>query len=147
MFVLFCLDAILKIEVFKALFYQRMFSEKYSILAYGETLMSLIEDRCSIVEIPYDVATYDVSLGLPNHSPYADIFNYFIKKNIENGNLDRIKTKWSKTAKGGCRRSQNVDSMGFDNVVSAFIMLILGITITIFVFGGEICMGWGWNNI
>ena len=74
MFVLFCLDTILKIEVFKALFYQRMFSEKYSILAYGETLMSLIEDRCLIVEIPYDVATYDVSLGLPKHSPYMQTF-------------------------------------------------------------------------
>ena len=39
-----------------------------------------------------------------------------------------------------------MDSMGFDNVVSAFIMLILGIIITIFVFGGEICMGWDWNK-
>ena len=43
-----------------------MFSEKYAFLAYGESLMSLIEDRCSIVENPYDVATYDVSLGLQN---------------------------------------------------------------------------------
>ena len=76
------------------------------------------------MEIPYNIHAYKVGFGFPKMFPFIDIFNYFISKNIENGNLKIIKIKWFEESMGKCTANGKLDSMGFDNVISAFFMII-----------------------
>ena len=113
--------------------------KRFALMSTSEEIRYLSNDACQFMEIPYDIDTYNVGFGFPKHFPFLDIFNYFISKNIENGNLKRIKTKWFKEARSKCDGAAQLDSMGFDNVISAFFMIIGGVIITIGIFCAELC--------
>ena len=116
-----------------------MMTEKYGFINSSGQIQNAVKDSCTIMEIPYNLNQYDIGFGFPKHFPFIDLFNYFISKNFENGNLKRIKEKWLKKTSKVCGSSTQLDSMGFDNVVSAFILIIIGIVITIIVFIIELC--------
>ena len=96
-----------------------MMSEKYGFISSSGQIHNAVKDSCTIMEIPYNLNQYDIGFGFPKHFPFIDLFNYFISK--------------------VCGSSTQLDSMGFDNAVSAFILIIIGIVITIIVFIIELC--------
>ena len=49
--------------------------------------------------------------------------------------------KWFKDASSNCGNSQMLDSMGFDNVISAFFMILVGVILTILILCFELCWG------
>ena len=120
---------------------KKMLAGNYALMSNSADVVYVVEDACALLEIPYDIETYDIGFGFANYSPYIDIFNYFIKKNIENGNIDRIKIKWTKSNSGGCLSQKSLDSMGFDNVVSAFFIITFGVAITVVFFCAELYLG------
>ena len=99
------------------------------------------EDPCAFLEIPYNIDTYDIGFGFAKYSPYIDIFNYFIRKNIENGNINRITIKWTKSNSGDCLSQNSLNSMGFDNMVSAFFIIVIGVGFTVVFFCAELYLG------
>ena len=117
-----------------------MLAGNYALISTSSDIAFVLEDPCAFLEIPYDIETYDIGLGFAKHSPYIGVFNYFIKKNIESGNMERIKNKWRKTNPKGLVLKE-LDSMGFNNVVSGFFMIIIGVTITVLFFCAELYIG------
>ena len=120
---------------------KKMLAGNYALMSNSADVAYVVEDACAFLEIPYDIETYDIGFGFAKYSPYIDIFNYFLKKNIENGNIDRIIIKWTKSNSGECLAQKSLDSMGFDNVVSAFFMIIIGVAITVVFFCAELYLG------
>ena len=113
---------------------KKMLAGNYALVSTSSDIAFVLEDPCAFLEIPYDIETYDIGLGFAKYSPYIGIFNYFIKKNIESGNMERIKNKWKKTNSEGCLALKELDSMGFNNVVSGFFMIIIGVINTVIFF-------------
>ena len=118
----------------------KMMTEKYGFMSSAGQIRNSIKNGCSFMEIPYDLNNYDIAFGFPKQFPFSDLFNFFISKNFENGNLQRIKSKWLKRANKMCHAQTQLDSMGFDNVVSAFFMVIIGVIITLVIFCSELCV-------
>ena len=109
---------------------EMMLSGKYAFMATAEEINFLSNEECAVMEIPFDILGFKTAFGFPKTSPFIHIVNHFISKNQENGNLKRIQTKWFKDAGGHCGSKRSLDSMGFDNVISAFIMMVSGLILT-----------------
>ena len=78
---------------------QKVLREKFAMLFTAEEIQYLSEDSCAYMEIPYDIETFKIGFGFPKQSHFINLFSYFIRKNIENGNLDRIRINWSKSGR------------------------------------------------
>ena len=120
---------------------EKMLKEKYALMATSQEIRYLSDDDCLFMEIPFNIHTYIVAFAFPKQFPFLDLFNYFITKNIDNGILQRIKIKWFGDGRSMCAAAVNLDSMGFDNVISAFFMIIGGIIITLVIFCIELFLG------
>ena len=69
---------------------KKMLAGNYALMSTSADVVHFGEDTCAFLEIPYNIDTYDIGFGFAKYSPYIDIFNYFIKKNIKNGNINRV---------------------------------------------------------
>ena len=117
---------------------EKAIREKYGVLSSTSEFSSVSRDPCSFMEIPYNVEVYEIAFGFPKQSPFIHIFNYFLTKNIENGNLKRIASKWKRQIP--CEKGADLNSMGFANVISAFYMIFGGFILTTIIFFIEISM-------
>ena len=115
-------------------------TEKYGFISSTGQIYDSVKDGCAFMEIPYDVNKYEIAFRFAKHFPYTDLFNHFISKHFENGNLNRIKSQFVKESNNKCDTNSQLDSMGFDNVISAFFMFVVGLVLTVIVLCIEFCL-------
>ena len=101
--------------------FEKALIEKFGTLSSSAHLASSSNKPCAFMKIPYDIEVYDIGFGFPKESQFIHLFNYYLSKNLENGNIRRSIDNWTKRILS----SKNIDleSMGFENVVSAFYMI------------------------
>ena len=117
---------------------RKTLNEKYGLMT-KQAIISNSEEPCSYMKIPFNIDKYEIGFAFPMHSPFTDMINYFISKNIENGNFKRLHRNWQKDIP--CQNNPGLDSMGFANVISAFFMIVGGIIITTLIFLVEMYTG------
>ena len=74
----------------------------------------------------------DLALGFPKSSPYQDIFNHEVRtrRMKESGELERIALKYKPEGRtcGGCGKGR---TLGFKNIILVFLILGLGLLLSI----------------
>ena len=113
-----------------------MKSEKYAFFYGSVVVYEMTKDNCDFIDIPFDVKNNPVALVWKKHLPHRHFFDYFIKKLKENGQIDKILNKW-KPVRSDCGTGGDFESMGLENIVSAFAMMGAGLVLALFILWGE----------
>ena len=96
--------------------------------------------NCDIIAVP---AQYDFkpnAFGLPKHSEYLGIFNYYIQQLSERGMLEQIISRFN-TAKQICP-DYSGKALGMNSVFTAFFPLFVGAGMAVIFFAFEMHTGW-----
>ena len=99
----------------------------------------LYKDNCLFTQIPYEFKSYRVAIGFSKTFPYTSLFNKAISQTKEAGSLERILKKWATKTRTDCNSETGFESMGWENVISAFAMIGGGILVSLLVCCVEIC--------
>ena len=84
--------------------------------------------NCDIIIIPKRLAIEHLSFGFQKNSPYLQLFNYYIKRMQESGIVDQIFAKYELHEQECPSPSL---SLGFENCISAFFLIIGGLILSI----------------
>ena len=81
-----------------------------------------IDGKCSHVELPKSLTGHTVAFAMKQKSPYRNMFNYFIFKLQESGQLSRMWKEWKGKLRQDCFEI-GVSGLGILNVLTAFFIL------------------------
>ena len=98
------------------------------------------KDNCDFLDIPFDVNTGILGMVWSKHLPHRSFFTYFINKMIETGQMDRILKKWLPKPKDDCGSNGEFVSMGLENMVSAFAMILTAVVFAFLLLMLEVVM-------
>ena len=79
----------------------------------------------------------DVAFPIPKGSPYKIFLEQAINDIIESGTLERIKKIWAKTKRDCAPTLVIGKSLDYQKLAGVFLLLILGLGLTLFVIVGE----------
>ncbi len=91
--------------------------------------------NCEIVALPVSYDRNVNAFGLQKHSPYLDIINFYLRRMKQTGSLNQILEKYE-LPEQVCP-DYNGKALGFNSVFTAFLPLVLGATMGLFLFGFE----------
>ena len=111
---------------------------KYAFVWTAIGIYGLTEGTCEILDIPYNVNSGLLALAWSKQLPHRHYFDYFIKKIIESGKMDRILKKWIPAPRQDCGNTGEFVSMGLDNMISAFALVLTGILLSLLILFIEI---------
>ena len=83
------------------------------------------------------LGSFQIGFGFPKKFPYASLYNQAVKQSNENGQMTRILIKWTAKPRADCASGSGFDSMGIENVISAFAVVALGLLVSIIVLSVE----------
>ena len=96
------------------------------------------EGYCDIIDIPYVIKNLQSGFIWTKHLPQRHILNYYIKKMRENGQIQRIITKYNQ--KMDCSGAQaNIETLSVENVKFYFILMGLGFVLSMMILFMEKC--------
>jgi hypothetical protein len=81
-------------------------------------------ENCEIVAIPAKFGFVPDAYGFQKHSPYLDIFSYFITHFKESGSYENIRRKYE--SKPQICPDYSGESIGFDSCVTMFLVILMG---------------------
>ncbi|XP_037779574.1 probable glutamate receptor [Penaeus monodon] len=113
--------------------------EKFAFLGEQLTMSYLINGNCSITEIPGSYLAGYVSLGLRKKLPWATVLNQELVKMATGGLLDRMYQHWwGKSVP--CEARSPYTELGFSNILTAFLLLIIGGLLSVLLLVFEILL-------
>jgi hypothetical protein len=115
-------------------------NENFAYIASTNEMFAKNSDNCLFAEMPFGIGSFQVALGFPKKFPYATIINKAIRKSKENGQLDRILKKWAVKPKEDCTSGTGFASMGIENVIFAFGVIVGGLFFAFVTLSIEICI-------
>ena len=117
-------------------------TEKYAFVYNKDAMHEMNKDNCDFLEIPFDISTSRIGFGWNKHFPHRHMFNYFLKKMIESGQVDRLLRKWKPRVGHlpDCGTSAGFPSMGMENMVSAFALIGVAVALAACILIWEICV-------
>ena len=98
------------------------------------------KDNCDFLDIPFDVNTGILGMVWSKHLPHRSFFTYFINKMIETGQMDSILKKWLSKPKDDCGSNGEFVSMGLENMVSAFAMILTSVVFAFLLLWFEVVL-------
>ena len=101
-------------------------NEQFAFLWDAGTMDFLIGKKCSHIAIPKTVLNAVIAFVIRKKSPYTSMFNYFISKLQESGQLSRMWSKWKAEVRKDCF-DNGATGLGLSNVIAAF--LVIGVAI------------------
>ena len=116
-----------------------MLNERFAYVESVKLMNVLNKDNCLFTQIPYEFKIYRVAIGFSKTFPYASLFNNAISQAKEAGSLQRILKKWAIKTRTDCNSGTGFESMGWENVISAFVMIGGGLLLSLLVCCIEIC--------
>ena len=109
--------------------YYTMYVDYNNALAFEEY------QNCTFSVMNFKANTNLIAFAFPKKSPFLDLFNWKLQKMSENGELQKILTKYSKNDQD-CG-SQKGKPLGFENIAVMFLIMVSGIVSSIFICGAE----------
>ena len=101
-------------------------SSQYALYLYLDTLKDLKEYKnCLLEESNIKIDKENIAFALPKNSPFLFLFNDALMKMRENGEIERIFAKYKKEARN-CFDRNKKQTLGFENIIFAFIILFHG---------------------
>ena len=82
----------------------------------------LIGQKCSHIAIPKTVLNSVIAYVIKEDSPYTNMFNYFLSKLQESGQLSRMWSKWKADVRKDCF-DNGATGLGIFNVLASFLVL------------------------
>ena len=113
-------------------------NERYAFVWTTDVIYAINQDNCDFLDIPYDVNSGMLTMAWNKHLPHRHFFNYFINKMIETGQMNRMKKKWLPKPKIDCGTNGEFVSMGIENMISAFAMILIAVILAVFILTLEI---------
>ena len=96
--------------------------EEFAFLWDSGTMDFLIGQKCSHIAIPKTVLTSVIAYAIKKNSPYTNMFNYFLAKLQESGQLSRMWSLWSAEVRKDCF-DNGATGLGINNVLASFLVL------------------------
>ena len=110
--------------------HNKMLNEEFSFVVSTKRMNARNKENCLFAQIPGDAGSFQVGFGFPKKFPYASLFNQAIKQSNENGQMNRILNKWTAKPRADCASGSGFDSMGIENVISAFAVVAVGLSLS-----------------
>ena len=101
---------------------KRAKEENFAFVWAADVINGKNQENCDFVDIPDVVGSGDLGIGYSKGLPHRHIFNYFINKMKETGQLKRIIRKWLPKPREDCNAAAAFISLGLENMISAFAM-------------------------
>ena len=112
--------------------------EKYVFVWTADVIKSITDSSCDFLNIPIDLYSVSISLGWSRSVPHRHLIDYYLKKMLETGQLDRVRRVWLHATHEDCESGAGFSPMGLENMVSAFAMIFLLAFISVSILLGEI---------
>ena len=97
--------------------------EKYVFVWTAYVIHSMTENSCDLLDLPIDLYSVSISIAWSRDVPHRHIVDYYIKKIMETGQIDRVRRVWLHSPDAGCGTGAWFSPMGLENMVSAFAMM------------------------
>ena len=104
----------------------------FSFVVSTKRMNARNKENCLFAQIPGDAGSFQIGFGFQKKFPYASL-----KQSNENGQMNRILNKWTAKPRADCASGSGFDSMGIENVISAFAVVALGLLVSIIVLSVE----------
>ena len=89
----------------------------------ADVIHSMTENSCDFLDLPIDLYSVSISIAWSRDVPHRHIVDYYIKKIMETGQIDRVRRVWLHSPDAGCGTGAGFSPMGLENMVSAFAMI------------------------
>ena len=111
-------------------------NEEFAFLWDSGTMDFLIGKKCSHIAIPKTVLNAVIAFVIRKNSPYTNMFNYFISKLQESGQLSRMWSRWKAEVRKDCF-DNGATGLGISNVIAAFLVIGGAILMSGCILAGE----------
>ena len=101
---------------------EKSMNEEFAFLWDSGTMDFLIGQKCSHIAIPKTVLNSVIAYVIKKDSPYTNMFNYFLSKLQESGQLSRMWSKWKADVRKDCF-DNGATGLGIFNVLASFLVL------------------------
>ena len=110
--------------------------EDSSIAIYGDALSHKSYDAyktCKLIEVPKRYGNYPTGFTIPKNSSIKPMFRYYVKRFLQSGSVDRIKSVYEKTFGGQVCPNYEGKPVGIYKFFSLFGMLMAAVILSIIV--------------
>ncbi|XP_078265024.1 glutamate receptor ionotropic, kainate 1 isoform X4 [Rhinoraja longicauda] len=116
---------------------QRVLTTDYALLMESTTIEYVTQRNCNLTQIGGLIDSKGYGVGTPIGSPYRDKVTIAILQLQEEGKLHLMKEKWWRG--NGCPEEENKEAsaLGVENIGGIFIVLAVGLVLSVFVAIGE----------
>ena len=104
---------------------EEVMKEKFVFIGYEPAILNIMDGTCKMLRIPNPVTRINLGFAWAKDLPHGQFFSYFLQNLEEKGVLDKLSRQYTKQPRPDCGGSGEFISMGFTNIVSAFVMLLL----------------------
>ena len=104
--------------------------ENYVFVWTADVIHSITENSCEFLELPIDLYSVSLSIAWSRDVPHRHLVDYYIKKMLETGQMDRIRRIWLRTSDTKCGKGAGFTPMGLENMVSAFAIISISAVIS-----------------
>ena len=101
---------------------EKSINEEFAFLWDSDVMDFLIGQKCSHIAIPKTVLDTVIAYVIRRNSPYTNMFNYFLSRMQENGQLYRMWSKWKADVRKDCL-DKGATGLGIFNVLASFLVL------------------------
>ena len=119
--------------------HNKILNERFAFIYSSQRMNGENKDNCLFAKIPGNVGSFQVALGFPKKFMYASLLNQAIKQSNENGQMNRILKKWVAKPRADCISGSGFESMGIENVISAFAIVGVAVVLSFLVLIVEFC--------
>ena len=124
---------------------QKAIDEEFAFIKNSEALDFLVGQKCSHIIVPNKIADFIIAFVIKKNSPYKNMFNYFLLKLEETGQLSQMWSTWKADPRKKCFGS-DASSQGIFNVFTAFVVLGGAIVLSLTIMACEIIFKGGENK-
>ena len=86
--------------------------------------------NCELMPLPGEYMTSGVAFGIQKDSPYGEVLNYFMRRLIEGGNVDKLQLKYLRSTALTCKENNSGQPIGLETALPAIVIMIAGIIIS-----------------
>ena len=104
---------------------KKVVNEKFVLVGYELAILEIAYGQCKMLRIPRPISKTNLGVAWAKDLPHGQLFSYFLQNLGEQGILDKLARHYVNKPRSDCGASGEFISMGFTNIISAFVMLLL----------------------
>lgn len=107
-----------------------------SFALFGDSLSQKSYDgykHCKFIEIPRKYGNYPSGFTLPKNSSIEPVFRYYVKRLLESGSVDQIKTVYEKSSGNQVCPNYDGKPIGLNKSFSLFAMYFTAIFLSLII--------------